>query len=80
MSLISEATVWGAVELTAGAAGVFDAFCLRLVFFLATARFRVTELVVFFFDFVWDEIGTATIDASRTTASISSLRYNIDFG
>jgi hypothetical protein len=80
MSLMSEATVRGAVELTAGTAGVFERVCFRLVFFLAAARFLVAELVAFFFDFVWDETGAAAMDARRITANILSLRYNIDFG
>jgi hypothetical protein len=71
MSLMREATVRGAVELTAGAAGTFEALPLRVVvFFFAAARLRVAELVVFFFDFVWEETGAAAIDARRTTASI----------
>ena len=70
MSPISEATVRGAVELTAGAAGTFEPPALRLVFFFVAARLREAELVVFFFDFVWGETGTAAIDASRITATI----------
>jgi hypothetical protein len=72
MSLISEATVRGAVELTAGAAGTLRAPAFRVVaaFFLAAARLRVAELVVLFFDFVWEETGIAAIDASTTTAII----------
>jgi hypothetical protein len=71
MSLISEATVRGAVELTAGAAGTLRAPAFRVAaFFLAAARLRVAELVVLFFDFVWEETGIAAIDASTTTAII----------
>jgi hypothetical protein len=72
--------VRGAVELTAGAAGVLEAgVFFRAVFFFAAARLRAAELVVFFFVLVWDERGAAVIDARRTTANIRSLRYKIDF-
>ena len=50
-----------------------------MVFFFAAARLRAAELVVFFFVLVWDERGTAVMDARRTTANIRSLRYKIDF-
>jgi hypothetical protein len=77
MSAISDATVRGAVEVTAGGAGVLGVF--RAVFFFAAARRRAAELVVFFLVLVCDERGTAVMDARRTTANIRSLRYKIDF-
>lgn len=50
MSDISDATVRGAVELTAGAAGAFDPFFgfFAAAFFAAALR-RAAEVVVFFF-------------------------------
>lgn len=80
MSDMSDATVRGAVDATAGTAGVFEAGLFRVVFFfLAAVRLRVTELVVFFFVLVWDGRGAAAMDARRTTANMRSLRYKIDF-
>ena len=80
MSDMSDATVRGAVDATAGAAGFLDAGAFRVVFFFFVAvRLRVAELVVFFFVLVWDERGAAVIEARRTTANMRSLRYKIVF-
>jgi hypothetical protein len=51
MSDINDATVRGAVELTAGAAGFFGALrdFLDDAAFFAAARRRAAEVVVFFF-------------------------------
>ena len=77
MSDIREATVRGAVELTAGADGLVTDF-FREDFFAAGRR-RVAEWVAFFFDLVCEGSGTAAIDARRTTAIMRSFRYSIDF-
>ena len=83
MSDMSELTVRGAVELTAGAAGARDARDARDAAFREGFFFEVprlcAEVVVFFLVLVWDESGTAVIDARRTTASMRSLRYSMDF-
>jgi hypothetical protein len=77
MSDISDATVRGAVELTAGIFGAFFAFAEAA--FLAAARRLAADVVVFFFVLVWDGRGAAATAASRTTARIRSFRYSIDF-
>jgi hypothetical protein len=77
MSDISDATVRGAVELTAGTFGAF--FALAAAAFLAAAlRLAAAEVVVFFFVLVWDGRGAAATDARRITARIRSFRYSID--
>ena len=82
MSDIRDATVRGAVDLTAGTAGafalLFDFFDFA-AFFAAALRLAA-EVVVFFRVLVCDGSGAAVIDARRITARIRSFRYSIDFG
>jgi hypothetical protein len=84
MSDIRDATVRGAVELTAGAAGVLEAFLDFFDFedaaFFAAALRLAAEIVVFFLVLVCDGSGAAATDARRITARIRSFRYSIDFG
>jgi hypothetical protein len=82
MSDINDATVRGAVELTAGTAGAFDLFfdLFEAAAFFAAARRLAAEVVVFFFVLVWDGRGAPARDARRITARIRSFRYSIDFG
>ena len=78
MSDISDATVLGAVDKTAGAAGLFDAAFDFLAF--AAVRLRAAaEVVVFFFVLVCAGRGTAAIEARRITENIRNFRYSIDF-
>ena len=77
-----DATVRGAVELTAGAAGAFEPFFFfeADVFLAAALRRDAAEVVVFFFVVVCDGSGAAATDARRITARMRSFRYSIDFG
>lgn len=83
MSDINDATVRGAVELTAGAAGAFEVFFFDFfaaaAFFAAALR-RATDVVVFFLVLVCDGSGAAATEARRITAKMRSFRYSIDFG
>ena len=82
MSDMRDATVRGAVELTAGTAGPFEPFFdffAAAAFFAAALRFAA-EVVVFFLVLVCDGSGAAATDARRITARIRSFRYSIDFG
>jgi hypothetical protein len=79
MSDINDATVRGAVELTAGTFGAFFDFFAAAAFLAAALRLAA-EVVVFFFVLVWDGRGAPASDARRITARIRSFRYSIDFG
>jgi hypothetical protein len=82
MSDISDATVRGAVDATAGAAGAFAPFLdlFAAPAFFAAALRLAAEVVVFFFVLVCEGRGAAATDARRTTARMRSFRYSIDFG
>jgi len=80
MSDISDSTVRGAVDETAGTAGALAADFLDFFDFAAAARLRVAEVVAFFLVFVCDGRGAAAIDARSTTARTRSFRCSIDFG
>lgn len=83
MSDIRDATVRGAVELTAGTDGALEPllafFDFAADFFFAAARRFAAEVVVFFLVLVCDGSGAAARDARTTTARMRSFRYSIDF-
>lgn len=84
MSDIRDATVRGAVELTAGTDEAFEPLLAFLDFaadfFFAAARRLAADVVVFFLVPVCDGSGAAARDARRITARMRSFRYSIDFG
>jgi len=80
ISDINDATVFGAVDETAGAAGCFAEDLFDFFDFAAAARLRAADVVVFFFVLVCEGSGAAAIEARRTTANMRSFRYSIEFG
>ncbi|MEO7367526.1 MAG: hypothetical protein ABIZ36_06190 [Gemmatimonadaceae bacterium] len=77
MSDISDATVLGAVDKIAGAAGILADFFFDFFAFAAAARRRAADVVVFFFVLDCDWRGAAAIEARRTTANMRSFLYNM---
>src|SRR5512140_777339 len=81
MSDIRDATVRGAVELTAGTDGAFepllDFLDFAADFFFAAARRLAADVVAFFLVLVCDGSGAAARDARRITARMRSFRYSI---
>lgn len=77
MSAASAAAVLGEVDETAGAAGVLAAAFL-VGFFLAAARLREADEVVFFFVWEGDSSGAIAIPAISRRAKARILRCDID--